>query len=58
MPVEFFRDILDEHFSDSETERQIDTALHWAPLRRHFFLRFGGRPDFAGRPAAPVEDHA
>ncbi len=29
MPMEFFRDILDEHFSEAETQRQIDTALHW-----------------------------
>jgi NitT/TauT family transport system ATP-binding protein len=29
MPLEFFRDILDEHFSQEETQRQIDTALHW-----------------------------
>ena len=29
MPLEFFRDILDEHFPEEETERQIDTALNW-----------------------------
>ncbi|MGO8789038.1 MAG: AAA-associated domain-containing protein [Terriglobia bacterium] len=29
MPLEFFRDILDEHFSEEETQRQIETALHW-----------------------------
>jgi len=29
MPMEFFRDILDEHFPEDETQRQIDTALHW-----------------------------
>jgi len=29
MPLEFFRDILDEHFSEDETERQIETALNW-----------------------------
>ncbi|HMD84758.1 MAG TPA: AAA-associated domain-containing protein, partial [Terriglobia bacterium] len=29
MPLEFFRDILDEHFSEEETQRQIDTALNW-----------------------------
>jgi NitT/TauT family transport system ATP-binding protein len=26
---EFFRDILDEHFSEDEVERQFDTALNW-----------------------------
>ncbi len=29
MPLEFFRDILDEHFSAEETQRQIETALNW-----------------------------
>jgi NitT/TauT family transport system ATP-binding protein len=29
MPLEFFRDILDEHFPEDETERQVETALNW-----------------------------
>jgi NitT/TauT family transport system ATP-binding protein len=29
MPLEFFRDILDEHFSEAEVQRQIDTAINW-----------------------------
>jgi len=29
MPLEFFRDILREHFADQEVERQIETALNW-----------------------------
>jgi NitT/TauT family transport system ATP-binding protein len=29
MPLEFFRDVLDEYFSASEVERQIETALNW-----------------------------
>jgi NitT/TauT family transport system ATP-binding protein len=29
MPLEFFRDVLDEHFSDAEVQKQIETALHW-----------------------------
>jgi NitT/TauT family transport system ATP-binding protein len=29
MPLEFFRDILEEHFSRPEMERQLETALHW-----------------------------
>jgi NitT/TauT family transport system ATP-binding protein len=29
MPLELFRDILQEHFSDDEVQRQIDTALNW-----------------------------
>jgi NitT/TauT family transport system ATP-binding protein len=29
MPLEFFRDILQEHFSEEEVRRQIETALNW-----------------------------
>lgn len=29
LPDEFFRDILDEHFSEEEAERQLSTALLW-----------------------------
>jgi len=29
MPLELFRDILHEHFSDGEVQPQIDTALNW-----------------------------
>ena len=29
MPLEFFRDILDEHFSEDETQKQVETALNW-----------------------------
>jgi len=29
IPTEFFHDILDEHFSSDEVERQLDTAMNW-----------------------------
>ena len=29
MPLEFFRDLLLQHFSEKETQRQIETALNW-----------------------------
>jgi NitT/TauT family transport system ATP-binding protein len=29
MPMEFFRDILDQHLSDKEVQRQIETVLNW-----------------------------
>lgn len=29
LPLEFFHDILDEHFSQEDVQRQIDTALNW-----------------------------
>ncbi len=31
MPLEFFRDILREHFSEAEAQRQIETILNWGP---------------------------
>src|SRR5580704_2345312 len=29
MPVEFFRDLLDERFAQVEVDQQIETALNW-----------------------------
>jgi NitT/TauT family transport system ATP-binding protein len=29
MPDDFFYDVLDEHFSDEEAQRQLETAIHW-----------------------------
>ena len=29
MSIEFFRDLLRKHFSEAETERQVETALNW-----------------------------
>jgi NitT/TauT family transport system ATP-binding protein len=29
MPLEFFHDILDEHFTETEVEKQLQTALNW-----------------------------
>lgn len=29
LPEEFFRDMLEEHFSEQETDRQLETAVHW-----------------------------
>jgi NitT/TauT family transport system ATP-binding protein len=29
LPDEFFHDVLDEHFSPEEAQRQLDTAIHW-----------------------------
>jgi len=26
---EFFRDLLDEHFSEDESRRQLETAIQW-----------------------------
>jgi NitT/TauT family transport system ATP-binding protein len=29
LPLEFFRDVLDEHFPQDEAQRQLETALNW-----------------------------
>jgi len=29
MPLEFFHDILDEHFTEAEVEKQLETAVNW-----------------------------
>ena len=29
MPADFFRDVLEEHFSDEEVRAQMETALTW-----------------------------
>jgi NitT/TauT family transport system ATP-binding protein len=29
MPLEFFRDVLEEHFSAIEVQRQLETVLDW-----------------------------
>jgi NitT/TauT family transport system ATP-binding protein len=29
IPLQFFHDLLDEHFSEDDTEKQIETALNW-----------------------------
>ncbi len=29
LPDDFFHDVLDEHFSASEAQRQLETAVHW-----------------------------
>ena len=41
---EFFRDILDEHFTDDETKRQFDTAMNWGRYAEIFdYDRDSGR---------------
>ncbi len=29
LPAEFFQDLLDEHFSEEESQRQLETAIQW-----------------------------
>ncbi len=55
MPAEFFRDVLDEHFSDSEVDRQMDTALNWG--RYGDILRYDSESDKLAL-VAPSEESA
>jgi NitT/TauT family transport system ATP-binding protein len=41
VPLEFFRDILDEHLSQEDVQRQIDTALNWARYAEIFTYHSG-----------------
>jgi NitT/TauT family transport system ATP-binding protein len=56
---EFFRDILDDHFSDDEVQRQFDTAMNWGRYAEIFdYDRESGRlvqTEAAQNEAAPNE---
>lgn len=57
MPVEFFRDVLDEHFSTEEARRQIETALDWG--RYAGIFRYDADDDriVSVESAAPLDAH-
>ena len=57
IPDEFFHDILDEHFSEKETARQMETALNWGRYAEIFDydsdtgrLRLADTSEHAGEP--------
>jgi NitT/TauT family transport system ATP-binding protein len=61
MNDEFFHDILDEHFSAEEVQRQFDTAMNWGRYAEIFdYDRESGRlvqtEPAQGETAAPVRD--
>ena len=56
MPLEFYRDVLDEHFAPAEVQRQIETALHWG--RYAGIFTYDSEHDRLLAHAAPDEDHA
>lgn len=61
IPLEFFRDILREHFPDREVEQQIDTAVNWgrygdifaydSKSERLMLARLAGSAEKDGAPA-------
>jgi NitT/TauT family transport system ATP-binding protein len=58
---EFFHDILDEHFSEDEVQRQFETAMNWGRYAEIFdYDRETGRlmqADPAPAEASPAENH-
>jgi len=58
---EFFRDVLDEHFSEDEVQRQFDTAVNWGRYAEIFdYDRGNGRllQTEAAQAETPVTEQA
>jgi len=56
IPLEFFRDILEEHFSDADVQGQIDTALNWGRYAEIFTYDSETDRLVRHQPAASAED--
>lgn len=56
MPVEFFRDILQEHFSEAEAQQQIDTVLNWGRYADLFTYDSESERLSLYQPAAPADE--
>jgi NitT/TauT family transport system ATP-binding protein len=62
VPEDFFLDMLDEQFSQEETQRQLETAINWGRYAELFDFDAGKRrfikPEVEDIPEAPVEEIA
>ena len=56
MPLEFYRDVLDEHFAADEVRKQIEPALHWG--RYAGIFTYDSEYDRLLSHASPEDDHA
>jgi NitT/TauT family transport system ATP-binding protein len=56
MPLEFYRDILDEHFAADEVKKQIETVLHWG--RYAGIFTYDSENDRLLSHASSEDDHA
>jgi NitT/TauT family transport system ATP-binding protein len=56
MPLEFYRDVLDEHFPAAEVQKQFETALHWG--RYAGIFTYDSENDRLLSHASPEDDHA
>ncbi|HTW25113.1 MAG TPA: AAA-associated domain-containing protein [Candidatus Baltobacteraceae bacterium] len=66
MPLDFFHDLLDEHFSETSTRQQLETALNWGrygeiftydPESDRIRLRTAELPEAAAQSAADAPLH-
>ncbi len=58
LPLEFFRDVLEEHFPGAEVQRQIETALNWGRYGDILTFDSSGERVFLYQPgASAVELH-
>jgi NitT/TauT family transport system ATP-binding protein len=57
IPLELFRDILDEHFSAAEVQHQIETALHWGRYAEIFTYDSENDRLLSHQPASSGELH-
>ena len=58
VPVELFRDILDEHFPDNEVQRQLETALDWGRYSGMFTYDPESERLVAAEPVAAEQESA
>jgi NitT/TauT family transport system ATP-binding protein len=58
MPSDFFSDLLDEHFSEEETERQLGTAVTWGRYAELFDRDSSGRFFIPEETPQPAGDEA
>ena len=58
MDADFFHDLLDEHFSDEESERQLETAVTWGRYAELFDRDSSGRFFIPEETPQPAGDEA
>jgi len=56
MPMEFYRDVLDEHFAPAEVQKQVETALTWG--RYAGIFTYDSENDRLLSHASTEDDHA
>jgi NitT/TauT family transport system ATP-binding protein len=56
MPLEFYRDVLDEHFAPAEVQKQMETVLHWG--RYAGIFTYDSERDRLLSHASQKDDHA